>query len=127
VVEASLASGGDGARITAMLAPDDEDYFVLKPKHSAFFGTPLELLLQHLRAHRLVLTGVASDQCVIATAMDARMRDLQVVVPGDCVASQSAARNRRALEHFRAALVVPTTASSRILLPLTVGAVGHGQ
>jgi nicotinamidase-related amidase len=117
VVESSLASGGDGARITAMLAPDDDDYFVLKPKHSAFFGTPLELLLQHLGAHRLVLTGVASDQCVIATAMDARMRDLEVVVPGDCVASQSVARNRRALEHFRGAVVVPTTTSPRIRLP----------
>lgn len=118
VVESSLARGGHGARITAMLAPDDDDYFVLKPKHSAFFGTPLELLLQHLGVHRLLLTGVASDQCVIATAMDARMRDLQVVVAGDCVASQSAARNRRALEHFRGAVVVPTISSPRIRLPL---------
>ena len=100
VVESSLASEGAGARITALVAPRDDDYFVLKPKHSAFFGTPLDLLLQHLDVRRLLLAGVASDQCVMATAMDARMRDYEVLVVGDCVASQTVARNRRALEHF---------------------------
>jgi nicotinamidase-related amidase len=117
VVESSLAAGGDGARITALLAPDDDDYFVLKPKHSAFFGTPLDLLLHHLRAHRLLLSGVASDQCVVATALDARMRDYQVLVASDCVASQSAARNRRAIEHLRAATTIAATPSARIRLP----------
>src|SRR4051794_34286292 len=58
VVELSRAAGGPGARITGMLGPDDHDHFVLKPKHSAFFGTPLDLLLQHLRAQRLLLAGV---------------------------------------------------------------------
>jgi nicotinamidase-related amidase len=117
VVEASLAAGGDGARITALLAPDDDDYFVLKPKHSAFFSTPLDLLLQHLQAQRLLLAGVASDQCVVATAMDARMRDYQALVPRDCVASQSAARNRRAIDHLETAAAIRTTPSGRIRLP----------
>jgi nicotinamidase-related amidase len=117
VVEASLAAGGAGARLTALVAPDDDDYFVLKPKHSAFFGTPLDLLLQHLEVRRLLLAGVASDQCVVATAMDARMRDYEVVVAGDCVATQSRSRNRRALEHFQAALAIATPQGSRIRLP----------
>src|SRR5438067_6904947 len=69
VVERSLAAGGMGARITEQLLPDDDDYFVLKPKHSAFFGSPLDLLLQHLHADRLFLAGVASDQCVVTTAV----------------------------------------------------------
>lgn len=116
VVEHSLQQGGRGARITQQLAPEGDDYFVLKPKHSAFFSTPLDLLLQHLQARRLILTGVASDQCVANSAVDARMRDYEVVVPADCVASQSAARNKRALLHFDEALNVPTTASPRIRL-----------
>jgi nicotinamidase-related amidase len=119
VVSASIAHGGDGARITTQLAPDEDDYFVLKPKHSAFFGTPLDLLLQHLQAHRLILTGVASDQCVVNTATDARMRDYEVLVPADCIASQSAARNKGAIAHFGEALNVPTTASTRLRLPRT--------
>jgi nicotinamidase-related amidase len=117
VVESSLAAGGSGARITAVIAPHDDDYFVLKPKHSAFLGTPLDLLLQHLDVRRLLLAGVASDQCVLATAMDARMRDYEVLIVADCVASQTPARNRRALEHFRVAMNVRTTPASRIRLP----------
>jgi len=117
VVEDSLAQGGPGARITEQLAPDDDDYFVLKPKHSGFFATPLHLLLQHLKVQRLIVTGVASDQCVVTTAVDARMRDFEVVVPSDCVATHSAERNRRAIRHFEEALAVPTTPGPRIRLP----------
>ena len=117
VVSQSMVAGGQGARITSQLAPDEDDYFVLKPKHSAFFGTPLDLLLQHLKAHRLILTGVSSDQCVLSTATDARMRDYEVLVPADCVASQTAARNKGAIGHFTEVLGVPTTPSTRLRLP----------
>jgi len=117
VVSESMSRGGEGARITAQLEPDEDDYFVLKPKHSAFFGTPLDLLLQHLDADRLILTGVSSDQCVVNTAIDARMRDYEVMVPADCVASQTLARNNGALVHFGEVLGVPTTPSTRLRLP----------
>jgi len=117
VVSQSIAAGGAGARITTLLEPDEDDYFVLKPKHSAFFGTPLDLLLQHLKAQWLVLTGVASDQCVVNTAIDARMRDYEVLVPVDCIASQTAARNKSAIAHFDEVLGVPTTPSMRLRLP----------
>jgi nicotinamidase-related amidase len=117
VVANAEQAGGPGGRIVAQIAPDDDDYFVLKPKHSAFFATPMDLLLQHLQVNRLILTGVASDQCVVTTAVDARMRDYEVVVPQDCVASQTAARNRRALQHFEEVLDIRTTAASRLRLP----------
>ncbi|WP_241027292.1 cysteine hydrolase [Variovorax sp. RKNM96] len=123
LVGLSLGQGGAGAAITSALQPDADDYFVLKPKHSAFFGTPLELLLQHLNARRLVVTGVASDQCVLATTMEAVMRDLAVVVPRDCVASQSVARNDTVLRQLKKYQNLPTTASSRIrLVPHRSGA-----
>jgi nicotinamidase-related amidase len=117
VVEISMESGGAGARITAQLAPGADDYFVLKPKHSAFFQTPLHLLLQHLEASRLIVTGVASDQCVVATAFDAHMRDLEVIVPRDCIASQTTQRDRLALAHFEQALRIRTTPSGKVRLP----------
>jgi nicotinamidase-related amidase len=101
LVEAASGCGGAGAEIVRQLAPRREDYFVLKPMHSAFFGTPLELLLGHLGVQRIILTGVSSDQCIMATAAEARMRDLEVQVPWDAVASQSAARNEAALLQFR--------------------------
>jgi len=116
VVADALAQGGRGAGIAEQLAPDDDDYFVLKPKRSGFFATPLHLLLQHLQARRLLVTGVASDQCVVNTVVDAHMRDFDVVVPRDCSAAQTALRHRHALRHFEEALKVPTPLASRIRL-----------
>lgn len=116
VVEHAQAAGGAAARMAHQLAPRDDDYFVLKPKHSAFFATPMELLLQHLEVRRLLLVGVSCDQCVMATASDARMRDFEVLVPRDCVASPSAARNRRALEHLQQVMQLRTTVSPRVRL-----------
>lgn len=119
VVNESLVAEGLGAEITRALQPDDADYFVLKPKHSAFFATPLEILLDHLRAKRLVIVGVTGDQCVLNTAADARMRDFDVVVPADCIASLSPERNRRAIEHLRDALDVQTAQARAVRLRAT--------
>jgi nicotinamidase-related amidase len=116
LVDDSRAAGGDAARITEILMPDDDDYFVLKPKLSAFFCTPLELLLRHLGAHRLVVTGVASDQCVLHTVADARMRDFDAVVPRDCVASQGEARNRAVLRQIEETHKLATTPGARVRL-----------
>ena len=116
LVGLSLEAGGAGATITQALEPAREDYFVLKPSQSAFFGTPLELLLRHLNVDRIAVTGVASDQCVLATVLEARMRSLEVVVPRDCVATQSSARNRAVLRQLEEVHRVPTTPGSRVRL-----------
>lgn len=116
LVDLSLEAGGDGAIVTERLKPDGDDYFVLKPSHSAFFGTPLETLLRYLEVHRLLVTGVASDQCVLTTVMEARMRSLEVVVPSDCVATQSTSRNRAVLRQFDEVHRVPTTTGARVRL-----------
>jgi nicotinamidase-related amidase len=117
VYAGALEAGGRGAGIAEQLAPDDDDYFVLKPKRSGFFATPLHLLLQHLHVRRLLLAGVASDQCVVNTAVDAHMRDYDVVLPRDCSASHTTGRHQRALRHFEEALRLPTPLGSRIRLP----------
>lgn len=108
---------GPGRRIVEALRPGPDDYSVLKPKHSAFFATPLDLLLRHLRVKSLVLTGVATDQCIVMSATDARMRDYEVVVPEDCVAAPTAERNRRGLDYLREAQRTKTTTSARLRLP----------
>ncbi|MFC4729009.1 cysteine hydrolase family protein [Coralloluteibacterium thermophilus] len=111
-IEAAAASP-HGAPIVEMLRPGPEDYFVLKPRHSAFFGSPLDMLLEDLDAKRLILTGVAGDRCVMATAADAHMRRYTVFVPRDCMASETAARQTRALQHLEGALqadIRPSTA-----------------
>jgi nicotinamidase-related amidase len=116
LVDLSLGCEGPAAAITRALEPAPEDYFVLKPSQSAFFATPLELLLRHLAVKRIAITGVASDQCVLATVLEARMRSLEVVVPRDCVATQSSARNHVLLRQLEQVHRVPTTPAARIRL-----------
>jgi nicotinamidase-related amidase len=89
-----------GREIAKLLEPRAEDYFVLKPKHSGFQFTTLDVLLEHLGAKTLILTGVAGNFCVLFTAHDAYMRDYRLVVPKDCIASLAEENDRYALEHM---------------------------
>jgi nicotinamidase-related amidase len=107
-IDHCLGSDVRGREIARLLRPGKDDYFVLKPKHSAFFATAFDTLLAYLGARTLVLTGIATDSCILATAIDADMRDLKVVVPDDCVAALSKERHERALDHLRETLDVRT-------------------
>jgi nicotinamidase-related amidase len=89
-----------GREIAELLKPDPDDYFVLKPKHSGFHETTLEILLKHMRTDRLILTGIAGNICVLFTAHDALMREFEVVVPRDCIASNTKLDNQFALRQF---------------------------
>src|SRR3954470_472033 len=89
-----------GREIARLLQPHKDDYFVLKPKHSGFQFTTLGVLLEHLGARTLILTGVAGNFCVLFTAHDAYMRDYRLIVPSDCVASRTQRDNRLALAHM---------------------------
>lgn len=108
--------GMPGAAIARMLEPGPDDYFVLKPKHSAFLSTPLDVLLAKLEVRELVLTGVAADSCILATAQDAHMREFKVRVPRDCVAAISDARKERALAVLRDGWQVDVRASRTVRL-----------
>jgi nicotinamidase-related amidase len=103
-VDHCLNDGVVGEPIAALLRPEDDDYFVLKPKHSGFFSTTLEILLEHLQAHTLILTGMAANICVLFTANDAYMRGFRLVVPSDCVASNTETDNRHALDEMQKVL-----------------------
>jgi nicotinamidase-related amidase len=116
VIAAARETNLRAAQIVDALVPGDDDYFVLKPKHSAFFGTPLELLLEKLRVERLILCGVAGDQCVLASASDALLRGYEAVVPNDTIACRSAARTRAVLMHFRDAMDIATPPSRSVRL-----------
>jgi nicotinamidase-related amidase len=101
LVEQCLAESCAGRHIVELLQPDDNDYFVLKPKHSGFYATPLELLLRFLKVERLIITGIAGNSCVWATASDAYMREFDLMVPADCTASTRAEDNTAALHHMK--------------------------
>jgi len=96
-----VADGSRGREIALLLRPGEEDYFVLKPRHSGFYSTSLEILLKQLGSRKLILTGFSTEICVIYTANDAYMRGFGIVVPADCVAAESQEANRRALTQMK--------------------------
>jgi nicotinamidase-related amidase len=98
-----LHDGVRGEPIARLLMPEKDDYFVLKPKSSAFFGTTLHSLLEHLGVKRLILTGVAADVCILFTAHDAHLLDYQIIVPSDCVASNFKRESKTALANMKKA------------------------
>ncbi|ART74576.1 cysteine hydrolase family protein [Sutcliffiella horikoshii] len=73
--------------IMKALYPSGDDFFLIKPKHSAFFGTALHTLLSQLHVKKLILTGLAGNICVLFTANDAYMREFELVIPSDAIAS----------------------------------------
>jgi nicotinamidase-related amidase len=101
-----------GKPIVELLRPDDDDYFVLKPKHSGFFSTTLDTLLEYLGVKTVVLAGIAANICVLFTANDAYMRDFHLVVPGDCVVSNTPEENKYALEQMQKVLKADTRPSA---------------
>jgi nicotinamidase-related amidase len=114
VVEHCLNDGVRGEEIARILQPDDDDYFVLKPKHSAFYATTLDTLLTYLGVSTVILTGVAGNICILFSANDAYMRDFNVIVPGDCVASNTPEENRHALDQMRTVLKAEITESTEL-------------
>lgn len=114
LVEHCLEDDVRGRRIVELLVPDENDYFVLKPKHSGFFSTTLDLLLKYLGARRLVLTGFAGNNCVLFTANDAYMRDYQLHIPADCTASNEVSDNESALRQMRDVLKADVSKSDEV-------------
>jgi nicotinamidase-related amidase len=115
-VQHCLNDGVPGQILAEKLKPDADDYFVLKPKHSGFFSTTLDTVLRYLGAHTLILTGLASDRCVLFTANDAFLREFRVVVPSDCVMSNDARQNQQALKLMARVLEADIRPSPRLKL-----------
>jgi nicotinamidase-related amidase len=104
IVAHCTARSSPGHRVSRRLRPTARDYFVLKPKHSGFFGTTLDTLLETLRIRRVILAGMAGNICVLFTANDAYMREYKIFAPADCIISNTAADNDHALRQIKTVL-----------------------
>ena len=116
------ARSSPGHRVSRRLRPTAHDYFVLKPKHSGFFDTTLDTLLETLGVRRLILTGIAGNICVLFTANDAYMRDYKIFAPADCIVSNTATDNDHALRQIEIVLKGNVAPSARLRFHATRGA-----
>jgi nicotinamidase-related amidase len=114
LIQHCLQDGVRGRPVVEKLRPEKDDYFVLKPKHSGFYSTALDVLLEYLQVRTVILTGMAANICILFTANDAYMRDYHLVVPADCVASNTEAENRNALEQMQRVLKADVAPAERV-------------
>jgi nicotinamidase-related amidase len=102
-----------GAMLVEQLAPAPADQIILKPRHSAFFGTPLEALLDDRRIDTLLLAGVSAESCVWMTACDAHTRGYRLVIPVDTMAGASTRALRATLTGLKEVLGARVPARAR--------------
>ena len=100
LVSTCLGMEGPPGEIARLLYPQAEDITILKPRHSAFFASPLELLLTEMQAKELVICGLATDMCVQLTAAEAFLREFPCWVPADCTAAESTSAKKASLDYM---------------------------
>ena len=87
------------------------DYLILKPKHSAFYQTPLDTIYRDALLFGKFLAGLSTTSCILRTAHDANMRELQLYVPSGCSAACQPAEHQQAIDQIaliRNAKVTPS-------------------
>lgn len=114
LVEHCINDPVPGREVARLLKPEEDDYFVLKPKNSAFFGTTLDTLLTNLKTENVILTGIAGDNCVLFSANDAYLRDYKLCIPSDCIASNSKEENDAALRLMEKVVKADITPSTEL-------------
>jgi nicotinamidase-related amidase len=80
------ALDGRHPELVEPVLPAADDPFVVKARHTIFYGTPLEYLLFTREVSRLILVGQVTEQCILYSALDAYVRHFDVVIPHDAVA-----------------------------------------
>lgn len=114
-----------GSRLSERLRPADDDYFIIKPQFSGFYATNLQVLLPKLGVNRLILTGVATDICVLFTAADAHMRDYALWIPENGCVAEADERHRWALEIMAQSMAAETAATTDLTVSTWLDRLEH--
>jgi nicotinamidase-related amidase len=116
VLRHCLHTQSPGREMTKLLVPEPDDYIVLKPKHSPFYASPLQTILDYIGARIAIVAGVTTNACVLIAAADLHVRDFRLFGPADCVAALTAREHRRSLDVMKNSFDADTTSSSRLNL-----------
>jgi nicotinamidase-related amidase len=81
------AMAGAHPELVEPVLPREGQSFVVKARHSTFYETPLEYLLDQMGVGRLVFAGQVTEQCILYSALDAHVRHFDVVIATDAVAA----------------------------------------
>jgi len=84
-----------------LLQPDENNYLVLKPMHSAFFQSPLGRLLRHFGVSTFILSGLLTNSCILCTATMERCAIWTSMSPEDCCSARTRREHLQALQHIQ--------------------------
>jgi len=115
LVSTCLGIDGPAGEIARLLYPQADDITILKPRHSAFYASALELLLTEMGAREVIICGLATDMCVQLTAADAFLREFSIWVPADCNAAETTEAKQTALAYMANVLKCDVRASTEVL------------
>jgi nicotinamidase-related amidase len=96
----SLA-GTEGAEVIDELDRQSDDLWLPKPRFSAFFNTGLEDRLHQGRVTLCAVAGIATNFCVLVTALDALCHGFKSVLLEDCTAASSREIHDNTLDIYR--------------------------
>ncbi|MEW5976998.1 MAG: isochorismatase family cysteine hydrolase [Acidobacteriota bacterium] len=91
----------EGCEIVASLAPRPGELVLDKNTASAFHSTGIDLFLRNMGLQTLVMAGIASDMCVLLTALDAADRGFHVIIASDACTTFDPGSHEAALLLFR--------------------------
>jgi ureidoacrylate peracid hydrolase len=74
----------DHVKISKLLTPRENEYFIRKHVYSGFVGTRLDLLLRYLDIKNLFIVGFSADACLMTTIIDALWRNYKAILLRDC-------------------------------------------
>ena len=114
VIDHCTRDDARGREVARAMRPGDDDFFVLKPKHSAFFATSLVPLLEFLGTRRIVMAGIATNLCVLFSAHDAYMHEYDITVLSDCCCAESDADHDVALDQLQRFLKIRVCRSDEV-------------
>lgn len=89
----------EDCEIISDLKPRDDEYLIEKPRHSAFFETPLEPLLRKMNRDQVLVCGVFAHHGVMVSCIDGYMRNFQMTMVADALGDYSEPEHRMALQY----------------------------
>ena len=102
---APMLAGTPAVEFIDELRPQAEDYIVVKPRFTAFYGTNLEAILKTLGTETILVGGISTQRSVEGTARDAKNRDIQCVVVSDCCTAGELDVHQMTIDHVLPLLV----------------------
>ena len=102
----SLA-GTTGAEVIDELIREQEDLWLPKPRFSAFFKTGLDQWLRERDVALCAVAGIATNFCVLTTAMDAVCCDFKAVILEDCTTASTEKVHEQTLDIYRRNTLYP--------------------